>query len=194
VDDGSTDGSLEVLKSLKRGHPELHIVSFAANAGQTAAFAAGFRAARGEVLVTLDADGQNDPADIPALLDALARGGAARGRGVPRGPAGFRLETPAKPRRQWCAQLAEPRDDPGHGCSLKAFRADAVRDLPLFTGMHRFLPTLVKLHGGAGWKSRCATGRGASGPPSTGCGTAYSIRWPTRWRCAGCSAACCATE
>src|SRR5881392_2888349 len=76
VDDGSTDGSLEVLKALKRDHPELHIVAFAENAGQTAAFAAGFRAARGGVIVTLDADLQNDPADIPALLGHLEVTGA----------------------------------------------------------------------------------------------------------------------
>src|ERR1041384_6306175 len=62
VDDGSPDGSLEVLKTLKRDHPLLHIVAFAANAGQTAAFAAGFRAARGRICVTLDADLQNAPA------------------------------------------------------------------------------------------------------------------------------------
>src|SRR2546425_5448075 len=77
VDDGSTDGSLDVLKALKREHPEIHIVAFAANAGQTAAFAAGFGAARGRVIVTLDADLQNDPADIPALLAELERSGAA---------------------------------------------------------------------------------------------------------------------
>src|SRR5438477_10503069 len=77
VDDGSRDGSLEVLKALKRDHPEVHIVRFAENAGQTAAFAAGFRAARGAVIVTLDADLQNDPADIPGLLAELERSGAA---------------------------------------------------------------------------------------------------------------------
>ena len=76
VNDGSTDGSLEALKELKRAQPALHIVSFAANAGQTAAFAAGFQAARAPVIVTLDADGQNDPADIPGLVDALAASGA----------------------------------------------------------------------------------------------------------------------
>src|SRR3972149_4032552 len=79
VDDGSTDGSLDVLKALKRQHPELHIVAFAANAGQTAALAAGFRAARGRVIVTLDADLQNDPADVPALVDELERSGATGG-------------------------------------------------------------------------------------------------------------------
>src|SRR2546422_5217899 len=95
VDDGSTDGSLDVLKALKRDHPELHIVAFAERAGQTAAFAAGFRAARGRVIVTLDADLQNDPADIPALVAELARSGAAAvaGERVGRqGPGGERAE------------------------------------------------------------------------------------------------------
>lgn len=148
VDDGSTDGSLETLKELKRGHPALHIVSFAANAGQTAAFAAGFQAARGEVIVTLDADGQNDPADIPALVDALAQSGATA-------VAGYRVD-----RRDSRWKLVQSRIANGvrnrlnretirdTGCSLKAFRAPAVRALPLFNGMHRFLPTLVKLQGG----------------------------------------------
>ncbi len=76
VDDGSTDGSLDALKELRRDHPELHIVALAARAGQSAAFAAGFRAACGRTIVTLDADLQNDPADIPALLAELERSGA----------------------------------------------------------------------------------------------------------------------
>src|SRR2546428_9452758 len=83
VDDGSTDGSLDVLKVLKREHPEIHIVAFAANAGQTAAFAAGFGAARRRVIVTLDADLQNDPADIPVLVAELERSGAAAVGGDP---------------------------------------------------------------------------------------------------------------
>src|SRR3989475_9839655 len=75
VADGSTDGSLAELKRLAAAHPELRVVAFERNAGQTAAFAAGFRAARGAILVTLDADLQNDPADIPALVAALVAGG-----------------------------------------------------------------------------------------------------------------------
>src|SRR2546426_4044302 len=97
VDDGSTDGSLDVLKALKREHPEIHIVAFAANAGQTAAFAAGFGAARGRVIVTLDADLQNDPADVPVLVAQLERSGAAAGvwdRVDRRGP---RREGPQSP-------------------------------------------------------------------------------------------------
>src|ERR1700746_2685585 len=76
VDDGSSDGSLAALKGPQHEHPELHIVASAANAGQTAAFAAGFRVARGRVVVTLDADLQNDPADIPALVEHLGASGA----------------------------------------------------------------------------------------------------------------------
>ncbi len=148
VDDGSTDGSLEALKTLKRAHPELHIVAFAANAGQTAAFAAGFRAARGEVIVTLDADLQNDPADVPALVAQLETSGAAAvvGYRVDRRDSGWkRVQSRiANGVRNWLNRETI-RDT---GCSLKAFRADAVRALPLFNGMHRFLPTLVRMQGG----------------------------------------------
>lgn len=148
VDDGSTDGSLEALKALKRTHPELHIVSFAANAGQTAAFAAGFRAARGAVIVTMDADGQNDPADVPALLEALERGSASA-------VAGYRVRRHDSAWKRLQSRIANGvRNRLNHetirdtGCSLKAFRAEVLRELPLFTGMHRFLPTLVKMRGG----------------------------------------------
>lgn len=148
VDDGSTDGSLEALKTLKRTHPELHIVSFAANAGQTAAFAAGFRAARGAVIVTMDADGQNDPADVPALLEALERGGASA-------VAGYRAQRHDSAWKRLQSRIANGvRNWLNHetirdtGCSLKAFRAEALREVPWFTGMHRFLPTLVRMRGG----------------------------------------------
>src|SRR5881628_3179904 len=147
VDDGSTDGSLDVLKALKREHPEIHIVAFAANAGQTAAFAAGFGAARGRVVVTLDADLQNDPADIPVLLAELEQSGAAA--------AGYRVDRRDSGWKRLQSRIANGvrnrlnretiRDT---GCSLKAFRAEALRALPLFNGMHRFLPTLVRMQGG----------------------------------------------
>src|SRR5207247_2370058 len=140
VDDGSTDGSLPELKRLRAAHPELRVVAFERNAGQTAAFAAGFRAARGAVLVTLDADLQHDPADIPALVAAVAGYRVER-----RDTAWKRLQSRiANGVRNWL-NGESIRDT---GCSLKAFRADAVRGLPLFNGMHRFLPTLVRMHGG----------------------------------------------
>ena len=148
VDDGSTDGSLDVLKALKHEHAEIHIVAFAANAGQTAAFAAGFGAARGRVIVTLDADLQNDPADIPTLLAELERSGAAA-------VAGYRVDRRDSGWKRLQSRIANGvrnrlnretvRDT---GCSLKAFCADALRTLPLFNGMHRFLPTLIRMQGG----------------------------------------------
>jgi dolichol-phosphate mannosyltransferase len=149
VDDGSSDGSFEELKALKRDHPELHIVAFAANAGQTAAFAAGFRVARGRVIVTLDADLQNDPADIPALVAELAKSGATAVAGyrVDRRDSGWkRLQSGIANRVRNRLNRETIRDT---GCSLKAFRADALRELALFNGMHRFLPTLIRMLGGS---------------------------------------------
>src|SRR5205809_3420653 len=148
VDDGSTDGSLDALKELRRDHPELHIVALAARAGQSAAFAAGFRAACGRTIVTLDADLQNDPADIPPLLAELERSGATAvvGYRVNRQDGGWkRLQSRVANAVRNRLNGETIRDT---GCSLKAFRADALRALPLFNGMHRFLPTLIKLHGG----------------------------------------------
>src|SRR4029077_6901899 len=148
VDDGSVDGSLDVLKQLKLEYPELHIIALAAHAGQTAAFAAGFRAARGPVIVTLDADLQNDPADVPALVTRLAATGVTA-------IVGYRVNRHDTGWRRLQARIANAvrnrlnretiRDT---GCSLKAFRAEAVRSLPLYDGMHRFFPTLIKLYGG----------------------------------------------
>jgi glycosyltransferase involved in cell wall biosynthesis len=136
-----------VLKALKDHHPEIHIVAFEQRAGQTAAFAAGFSAARGRVIVTLDADLQNDPADIPGLVGELERSGAAA-------VAGYRLDRRDNAWKRLQSRIANGvrnrlnretiRDT---GCSLKAFRADVLRGLPLFNGMHRFLPTLVRMGG-----------------------------------------------
>jgi glycosyltransferase involved in cell wall biosynthesis len=148
VDDGSTDGTLEALKALRARHSQLRILAFERNAGQTAAFAAGFRAARAPIVITLDADLQNDPTDIPRLVDALQQTGATA-------VAGFRAKRHDTPWKRLQSRIANGvrnrlngeviRDT---GCSLKAFRTEAVRALPLFTGMHRFLPTLIKMQGG----------------------------------------------
>jgi dolichol-phosphate mannosyltransferase len=149
VDDGSADGSLEELRRLARAVPELRVLRLRAPAGQSAALAAGWEAARGDVVVTLDADGQNDPADIPRLIQPLtADPGLAAVVGVRtrRHDSAWKLvqSRVANNFRDWIT---------GHrtqdtGCGLKAVRRVVLRGLPQFDGMHRFLPTLIALHGG----------------------------------------------
>jgi glycosyltransferase involved in cell wall biosynthesis len=145
VDDGSTDRTPEILRTLAAADPRLRLVRFRRNAGQTAALAAGFRAARGPVVVTMDADLQNDPRDIPALLTALESADAACGWRVDR-------------RDPWTKRIASRianrvrrrmTGDGVHdtGCTLKAFRRTALDGLKLYRGMHRFLPALLLLEG-----------------------------------------------
>ena len=145
VDDGSQDGSAEAIGALAAANPEVRGVHFRANCGQTAAFDAGFKHARGAIVVTIDADLQNDPRDIPALLRALEGHDAA---------VGFRAERRDGMLRRFSSRLANAvrnrlsgDDIIDTGCSLKAFRVDALREIKLWNGMHRFLPTLIRLEG-----------------------------------------------
>ena len=147
VDDGSKDGSSQAIEALAAAHPEVRGLHFEANGGQTAAFDAGFKAARGAVVVTIDADLQNDPRDIPALLQALAGHDAA---------VGFRATRRDGFVRRFSSKFANAvrnrvsgDDIVDTGCSLKAFRAEALRGIKLWNGMHRFLPTLIKIDGGS---------------------------------------------
>ncbi len=147
VDDGSGDGSAEKIAELARSRPEVRGLHFRENRGQTAAFDAGFKAARGNVVVTLDADLQNDPRDIPRLLEALRGHDAA---------VGFRSARHDSWLRRISSRIANSvrnrlsgDDIIDTGCSLKAFRRDAVVGIKLHTGMHRFLPTLVRMEGGS---------------------------------------------
>lgn len=150
VDDGSTDGSLDQLSRQRRDRPALRVIALQQRSGQSAALAAGWAAARGDVVVMLDADGQNDPADIPALLDCLQadpRLAAAAGYRVGRQDSPWKRAQSriANAVRNWITR-DRVRDT---GCSLKAARRDVLRSLPRFDGMHRFLPTLIRLQGGA---------------------------------------------
>lgn len=148
VDDGSTDGTLQELKALRGRYPQLRFLALERNSGQTAAFAAGFRAARAPIVITLDADLQNDPADIPRLVETLRHSGATAVAGY----RATRRDTSWKRLQSRIANSVRNRLNGevirDTGCSLKAFRTEAVRALPLFTGMHRFLPTLIKMQGG----------------------------------------------
>ena len=145
VDDGSTDDSAEEMARIRAGSPEVRVLRAEANAGQTAALLAGFGAARGAIVVTLDADRQNDPADIPRLLDRIPEHDAAVGYRVRRADGWVRL---ASSRVANFVRNALSGDDIiDTGCTLKAFRRECLHGLPAFAGMHRFLPTLVRMNG-----------------------------------------------
>jgi len=145
VDDGSTDDTFERLRDIKSAVPELVALRFEANHGQTAAFDAGFRAARGQIVVTMDADMQNDPRDIPRLLALLARCDVA---------CGVREKRLDNLVRRVSSRIANwVRNELTHesvrdvGCSLRAVKTECLRRLKLYDGMHRFLPTLLRLDG-----------------------------------------------
>lgn len=146
VDDGSTDQTQARMRTVAREFPEIRVLSLSPNSGQSAALKAGFQAARGGVIVTLDGDGQNDPTEIPRLLEQLERCDVCCGyRAARRDPwsrrAGSRI---ANAVRNFV--LGERIRDTG--CTLRAYRAEWVRDLPLeLRGLHRFLPALVAMRG-----------------------------------------------
>lgn len=149
VDDGSTDGSLDELKRLRERHRQLRILVFERHAGQSAALAAAVDAAKGEIVATMDADGQNDPADLPALLQVLEGHpslAAVVGYRARRADSRWKVMQSkiANAVRNWITG-DRVRDT---GCSLKVMRRPAISRLPRFNGMHRFLPTLIRLQGG----------------------------------------------
>ncbi|HNS08893.1 MAG TPA: glycosyltransferase family 2 protein [Candidatus Ozemobacteraceae bacterium] len=147
VDDGSSDGSFERIAELKKRCPALRGLKFSQNNGQTAAMAAGIKAARGQIIITLDADLQNDPADIPLLLKELENGyDAAVGWRKKRNDNFIRRASSKI--ANWIRNVISSETIKDTGCSLKAFRAAIIQPIELYEGMHRFLPTLVKMNGG----------------------------------------------
>jgi dolichol-phosphate mannosyltransferase len=145
VDDGSRDGSAELLEHLAQRRSFLRVLRFPRNQGQSAALVAGFRASRGGIVVTLDADLQNDPADIPKLLEALESCDMVSGVRQDRRDTAFRklASKVANKIRNWAVKDSV-RDV---GCSLKAYRRDYLAALPAFNGLHRFLPAFLELQG-----------------------------------------------
>jgi len=145
VDDGSTDATLEVLHGLAAADRRVRVVRQRRRAGQSAALDAGFRRARGELVVTLDADLQNDPADIPRLLAALPGHDLVCGVRTRRRDDWLRRVSSriagAVRNRLTGDRLADA------GCSLRVYRAEVLRRVPMYDGMHRFLPILLRLAG-----------------------------------------------
>lgn len=148
VNDGSSDGTEDELKRLMGLHPWLRRVRHKQSCGQSAAVRSGVKAARAPLVVTLDGDGQNDPAFLPALLRALEadeRLGLIAGQRVGRKATGFKKLQSRIANGVRNAILRDGTRD--SGCGLKAFRRDLFLGLPYFDGLHRFLPALVRRDG-----------------------------------------------
>ena len=145
VDDGSRDASRARMLAIAEKDPRVRVLALDGQHGQSAALAAGFAAARGEIVATLDADLQNDPADLPRLLAALAGADVV---------CGVRVERRDAWRRRAASRIANAfrnrvtgesvRDI---GCSLRVMRREFLARVKLYRGMHRFLPTLLRLEG-----------------------------------------------
>jgi glycosyltransferase involved in cell wall biosynthesis len=143
VDDGSTDDSFEMLARIQTIDPRLRVIRFRRNFGQTAAFAAGFDHARGRYIVTSDGDLQNDPRDIPAMVDELERGAdIVCGWRKDRKDALLSRRLPSTIANGLISFVTGVHLH-DYGCSLKAFRAEIVRGMKLYGEMHRFLPAIA---------------------------------------------------
>jgi len=145
VDDGSTDGSGEAVRALMTHDDRVRLLSFEQNAGLSAAFRAGCAAARGSIIVTMDADLQNDPRDVELLLAALENADAA---------VGYRSRRRDHWRKRLSSRIANAIRDRVTGdhvrdsaCSLRAMRRECAAAIPPFSGMHRFVPTLLRMAG-----------------------------------------------
>ena len=147
VDDGSSDQTPSLLAELNRVHSGVRVVLLRKNYGQTAAMAAGFRAARGTFVVSMDGDMQNDPADIPRLLDKLGEGyDVVCGWRKDRKDKLFSRRVPSLVANWLISKITGvPIHD--NGCSLKAYRRTVVKRLPLYADFHRFIPAMSTLRG-----------------------------------------------
>ena len=148
IDDGSNDGSFELLESLHEEDSRVAIIRFRRNHGQTAAFAAGFDHAQGRYIVTLDADRQNDPADIPNLLARIEEGecDVVNGWRQNRQDSLLMRRLPSRI-ANWLIATASGVKLRDRGCSLRMFRAEVVQELHLYGEMHRFIPEMCSFAG-----------------------------------------------
>jgi dolichol-phosphate mannosyltransferase len=151
VDDGSTDQTAAILKTLKASMPAMRVLSHSFRSGQSAAVTSGVRAARAPWVATLDGDGQNDPADIPKLIAARD---SPQGRGVQLFMGNRKASRKDTAFRKLQSSIANGvrssllgDGTPDTGCGIKLFARDTFMDLPRFDHMHRFLPALFQRHG-----------------------------------------------
>lgn len=147
VDDGSRDRSAEVIRELRRADGRIRLVQLRQNAGETAASDAGFKAARGRVVVTMDADLQNDPADIPRLLAPLGDHDAVTGWRVNRGEGDSVVRRLSSRIANGIRNRLSDETIRDSGCTFRAFRRECLEGLVLYRGFHRFIPTLLRMRG-----------------------------------------------
>jgi glycosyltransferase involved in cell wall biosynthesis len=147
VDDGSQDRSAEIISEVRERDRRVRLIKLKTNAGETAATDAGFKAVRGRYVVVMDADLQNDPRDIPAMLAHLDQWDAVTGWRVDRaaGDSWIRRLSSRVANRVRNALTQETIQD--SGCTFRAFRRECLRDLVLYRGLHRFIPTLLRMRG-----------------------------------------------
>ncbi|MEI6036018.1 MAG: glycosyltransferase family 2 protein [Verrucomicrobiae bacterium] len=147
VNDGSVDGSAELLDRLASEHPEVKVVHFRRNFGQTAAMMAGFDYASGDTIIPMDGDGQNDPEDIPRMLEKLDEGfEVCSGWRKDRQDNALQRNLPSIIANKLISVVSGV-DLHDFGCSLKAYRAEVIKGVRLYGEMHRFLPIYAKWHG-----------------------------------------------
>ena len=147
IDDGSSDESFRILNDIQRTCPRVRLIRFRRNFGQTAALSAGFRYARGKVIVPLDADGQNDPADIPRLVSKLNEGyDIVSGWRKERKDNPVTRTLPSRIANWMIGRITGVRLH-DYGCTLKAYRAESLKPIRLYGEMHRFIPALASWGG-----------------------------------------------
>jgi glycosyltransferase involved in cell wall biosynthesis len=147
VDDGSRDRSAEIIRGFRERDARVRLVRLKANAGETAANEAGFKVARGRWVVTMDADLQNDPADIPTLLSHLDRWDAVTGWRVNRAAGDSIVRRVSSRIANGIRNRLSDESVQDSGCTFRAFRRECLRELTLYRGFHRFIPTLLRMRG-----------------------------------------------
>ena len=145
VDDGSIDGSAEIIRNLARQDSRIRLLRFEKNAGLSAAFHAGFQAARGRIVATLDSDLQNDPRDLPALVARLDGADAAVGMRLIRHDSLVKRVSSRIGNGVRRALTGDPVQD--SACSLRVMKRECLSAVPPYMGMHRFIPSLLKMAG-----------------------------------------------
>jgi len=145
VDDGSIDGSAEIIRNLARQDSRIRLLRFEKNAGLSAAFHAGFQAARGRIVATLDSDLQNDPRDLPALVARLDGADAAVGMRLIRHDSLVKRVSSRIGNGVRRAMTGDPVQD--SACSLRVMKRECLSAVPPYMGMHRFIPSLLKMAG-----------------------------------------------